>query len=54
MKLTDVIEIWTILHKKDTGELYYTDFMDAIEDVLGIEDDLPKTPEMLASQGGNE
>lgn len=47
MKLTKVIEIWDLLHCKDTGELIYTDLEKAIEQVDGIENDvdasMPKT-----------
>jgi hypothetical protein len=46
MKLTDVISIWDILHEKRTGDLGYNDLQDAIEEVVGIENDISqKQPE---------
>ena len=41
MKLTDVIEIWEILHVRDVGELGYCDFEKAVGQVVGIENDVP-------------
>ncbi len=41
MKLTDVIKIWDILHVKDTGELFCCDLQDALEEVVGIENNVP-------------
>lgn len=42
MKLTDIIEIWDRLHIVDTGELGYCDLEKAIEEVVGIKNDIPK------------
>ncbi len=44
MKLTDVIAVWDLLHVKDTGELGYCDLEHAIEEVVGVEDDVPGGP----------
>lgn len=41
MKLSSVIAIWEILHSKDTGELGYCDLEKAIEQSVGIENDIP-------------
>ena len=41
MELTNVIKIWDELHVKDTGELGYCDLEAAIEQVIGIENDVP-------------
>jgi len=41
MKLTEVIAVWDILHVKQTGELGYCDLEEAIEKVVGIENDVP-------------
>jgi len=40
MKLTEVIAIWEKLHIKDTGEIGYCDLHDAIEEVVGVENDI--------------
>jgi hypothetical protein len=40
MKLTYVIEVWDKLHKKDTGEIIYADLEKAIEEVVGVENDV--------------
>jgi hypothetical protein len=40
MKLTNIIKIWDILHIKDTGELGYCDLQQAIEQVVGIQNDI--------------
>ena len=44
MKLTDVIKIWDVLHVKDVGELGYCDLEKAVEDIVGIENDVPGCP----------
>lgn len=41
IKLSDIIKIWEILHRKDTGELGYCDLEQAIEQVDEIENDIP-------------
>lgn len=40
MKLSKVIEIWEQLHVKNTGEVGYCDLDEAIEKVVGIENDV--------------
>jgi len=40
MKLTKVIEVWDSLHVKNVGELGYCDLEKAIEDAVGIENDV--------------
>jgi len=46
MKLTKVIEVWDILHQKDTGELGYCDLEKAIEVTDGTVNDIsPCQPE---------
>lgn len=40
MNLSDVIEIWEKIHVKDVGELGYCDLEGAIEDIVGIENDI--------------
>ena len=45
MKLTKIIAIWDILHKKGTGELGFSDLLGAIEGIEGIENDIsPEQP----------
>lgn len=41
MELTDVIKIWDMIHVLDLGELGYCDLEKAIEEVIGIENDVP-------------
>ncbi len=41
MKLTDVIAVWDKLHAQDTGELVYCDLEAAVEEVVGVENDVP-------------
>lgn len=41
MKLSDIIKIWDILHVKDIGDLGYCDLEKAIDEVAGIENDIP-------------
>ena len=43
MKLSNVIELWEILHVRDTGELGYCDLEDAIGKVVGLENDISKS-----------
>ena len=47
MKLTDVIKVWEILHVKDVGEIGFCDLEKAIDETIGIENDIspcqPKT-----------
>ena len=42
MKLSKIIEVWDILHAKDTGDLGYCDLEDAVEQIDGIENDIRK------------
>ena len=44
MKLTEVIKLWDILHVKYVGELGYCDLENAIEDIVGIENDITGCP----------
>ena len=44
MKLTDAIKIWDILHVRNTGDLGYCDLEKAIEETVGIENDIPQDP----------
>ena len=41
MKLSDIITVWDILHLKDTGEVGFCDLQDALETVVGVENDIP-------------
>ncbi len=50
MKLTEVIAIWDILHVKDVGDLGYCDLQAAIEEVAGIENDVPGAQSSLRSR----
>lgn len=50
MKLTDVIAIWNILHVKNTGDLGYCDLQAAVDEVVGIENDV-MTKEWLGAHG---
>ncbi len=43
MKLTEVIAVWDILHLKPMEDRWYCDLQDAIEEVVGIENDVPGT-----------
>lgn len=43
MNLTDVIAVWDELHKKNVGELGFSDLRYAIEKVVGIHDDTGAT-----------
>lgn len=49
MKLSEAIAIWEIVHVKDTGELGYCDMEKAIEEVVGIENDIPSLASCLPS-----
>jgi hypothetical protein len=42
VKQSDVIKIWDILHKKNTGDLGFHDLDNAVNDVCGIEMDVPE------------
>ena len=41
MKLSEFIAIWEILHIKDTGDVGYCDLEKAIEQICGVENDIP-------------
>lgn len=49
MKLSEIIRVWDIIHTKDVGELGYCDLERAIENVVGIENDIPgcQPPEVI-------
>ena len=51
MKLTDVMKIWDTLHIKDTGELGYCDLEQAIEAVVGIENDVDASQPSSPTEG---
>ena len=50
MKLTEVIAVWDVLHVKETGELGYCDLERAIEEVVGIENDVPGDPPQVLEE----
>ncbi len=41
MKLSEVITIWDILRSKPLAELGFRDLADAVETVVGVENDVP-------------
>jgi hypothetical protein len=46
VKLTQLIEVWDILHRNDTGDLGFCDMVQAVEDVAGVENDIdPELPQ---------
>lgn len=49
VKLTKVMEIWDELHIKDTGEIGFCDLEQAIEKVVGVENDARGTRRDLRS-----
>ena len=40
VKLSEVIEMWDKLHLKDTGEIGFCDLERAIDEVIGVENDI--------------
>ncbi len=40
MKLSDVIKVWDELHVKDVGDVGFCDLADAIEKIVGLENDI--------------
>lgn len=38
--LTDVQKIWELLHVRDTGELGFCDLEAAVDEVIGIKNDI--------------
>lgn len=40
MKLSEVIEVWEMIHVMDIGELGFGDMEKAIDEVVGIENDV--------------
>ncbi|KKK79459.1 hypothetical protein LCGC14_2833260 [marine sediment metagenome] len=40
IKLSEVIEIWDELHVKDTGELGFCDLEKALDEKIGVENDI--------------
>jgi len=49
IKLSDVIKLWDILHVKDVGKLGFCDLDKALEEVVGVENDLPN-PQPIQSK----
>jgi len=41
MRLTEVIEVWDRVHVLDTGEVGFCDLEKAIDEVVGVENDVP-------------
>lgn len=41
MKLTEVIAVWDILHMQDTGSLGFCDLEKALDEIVGVENDVP-------------
>lgn len=41
MKLTEVIQVWDEIHRKDTGDLLYRDLERAIDKIVGVHNDVP-------------
>ncbi len=54
MKLTEVIAIWDILHVKHVGDLGYCDLQDAIEEVVGIENDISNWSRTTVKASGQD
>ena len=40
MKLSNLVKVWDILHKQDTGEIGFCDLANAIEEVDELENDI--------------
>lgn len=40
MKLSNVINVWDVLHTKDTGELGFEDLVAALSEIVGVQNDL--------------
>lgn len=40
MKLSDIIKIWEIIHTRDTGDLGFCDLEKAIDEIVGVIDDI--------------
>ena len=53
MKLTEVMEVWELLHVKHVGDLGCCDLEQAIEEVIGIENDVPRYPPTLEADNEN-
>jgi len=55
IKLTKVMEIWDELHTRDTGEIGFSDLEQAIEKIVGVENDVPSVnlPKQLCKIGGD-
>lgn len=48
MKLSDVIKIWDLIHNRDLGALGFCDLDKAIDEVVGVENDInPILPDAL-------
>lgn len=47
MKLSQVMDVWDVLHVKDTGDIGYCDLLSALEEVgVEIESDCSNTSEI--------
>lgn len=44
VKLSDVIKVWDRVHQINTGDLGFSEFNNAIEEVFGIADDTQERP----------
>lgn len=40
MKLSKLVEIWEILHRRDTGDIGFCDLVNAVEECNAVENDL--------------
>lgn len=40
MKLSELVRVWEILHQKDTGEVGFSDLVDAVDKVEFVVNDL--------------
>lgn len=41
MKLSNVINVWDVLHIKDTGDICFEDLVGAITEIVGVQNDIP-------------
>ena len=42
VKLSDIIKIWDILHIENTGDIGFCDLEKAIDEVVGVENDISR------------
>lgn len=52
MKLTDVMRVWDLIHGKDTGDLGFSDLEQAIDQVIGIRNNVPNAPSNVVAHKG--